>query len=59
MHVRWLKEGRLLNDDEDVELGAGVTEEELRVGYAELNRLDLFERRANQIKDLPAEELSE
>jgi hypothetical protein len=58
LHVRLLKEHRIA-DDEDVELGPGVTEEELRLGYVQIQRLELFERRATQRKNAPAEALSE
>jgi hypothetical protein len=58
LHVRLLKEQRI-DDDQDVELGPGVTEEELRVGYAQLERLELFERRASQLENAPADALSE
>ena len=58
LHVRLLKEQRI-GDGEDVELGSGVTEEELRVGYALLERLELFERRRSQLENAPPEALSE
>jgi hypothetical protein len=58
LHVRLLREQRI-PDDEDVALGAGVTEEDLRVGYAQIERLELFERRAAQLAHTPPEALNE
>ncbi len=58
LHVRFLKEQRIA-DDEDVELRGGVTEEDLRVGYAHFERLELFERRATQRKNASADALNE
>lgn len=58
LHERLLKEQRI-GDDEDVELGPGVTEEDLRVGYAQLERLELFERRRSQLENTPPDALSE
>jgi hypothetical protein len=58
LHVRLLKEQRI-PEGEDVALGTGVTEEELRSGYDQLHRLELFERRAAQIKTDPTGALNE
>ena len=58
LHVRLLKEKRV-SADEDVALGAGVTEEELRLGYVQLERLELFERRASQRRNAAPADLNE
>jgi len=58
LHVRFLSEHRI-GDDEEVQLEGGTTEEELRVGYAHFDRIDLFERRAAQIKNVAPEALNE
>lgn len=58
LHVRFLSEQRI-DDAEDVSLGGGATEEELRVGYAHFDRIDLFERRTTQLEQLAPEALNE
>jgi len=58
LHVRLLATDRV-PDDEDVALGGGATEEELRLGYVYAQRLELFERRATQRRKVAPEDLSE